>query len=153
FQLARADLDAGQLSADRIVAEVSSLLRRRLQSSLPVALQRRIGFVASLYRTLPPALPHFCARQRRPPSGLWRTRLLSARSSLARLDSLPRILSWRQRRRHRRQPPDGLDRPGREAARAERRIERNARSAQARSQAASTGRKIEAHKSESLRAE
>ena len=45
---------------------------------------------------------------------------LPERSALGRLRAVPRVLPWRQRRRARRKPSDRLDRPGREAAAAER---------------------------------
>ena len=43
------------------------------------------------------------------------------RSALARPDPLPRVLPWGQRGGHRRQPPDGMDRYGRDAVRDRRR--------------------------------
>ena len=56
---------------------------------------------------------------RRP--GLRRNREVPDRSSLARPDPVPRVLPRRQRRRHRRQPPDGLDRHRRAVVHARRR--------------------------------
>jgi hypothetical protein len=50
-----------------------------------------------------------------PPAGVRRHPTLPARSTLARLPAVPRILSWRQRSRRRREPPDRMDRPSREA--------------------------------------
>ena len=57
---------------------------------------------------------------RRPVYGV--DRAVPARSALARPHPLPRVLPRRQGRRHRRQPPDGLDRTGGQAHRAERRM-------------------------------
>ena len=61
-----------------------------------------------------------CEDRRRPPPCRRRQRAVPERSALARLRAVPRVLPRRQRRRPRRQPPDRLDRPGREAAPAER---------------------------------
>ena len=61
---------------------------------------------------------------RRPPPRLRRHRGLPARPALARPDPLLRVLPRGQRRRHRRQPPDGLDGARGQAAPAERGIER-----------------------------
>ena len=49
----------------------------------------------------------------RPAAGLRRHREVPGRSALARSDPVLRVLPRRQRRRARRQPPDGVDRPGR----------------------------------------
>ena len=59
-------------------------------------------------------------RGRRPVFG--GTETFQTRSALARLRPLPRVLPRRQRRGTRREPPDRVDRPRRQAASAERRV-------------------------------
>ena len=60
---------------------------------------------------------HLPARRERPPAGLRRLGEVPGRPALARPDPLLRVLPRRQRRRPRRQPPDGLDGPRRTPAR------------------------------------
>ena len=69
-------------------------------------------------RDQPPADRDVHARRARPPPGLRRNREVPVRPALARPPALLRVLPRRQRRRHRREPPDRLDRHGRDAARA-----------------------------------
>ena len=52
----------------------------------------------------------FPARRNRPAAGLRRRREIPERSPLAGQSAVLRILPWRQRRRHRRQPSDRMDR-------------------------------------------
>src|SRR5215207_8552834 len=69
-------------------------------------------------RALPPPDVRLLARFRRPPPGLRREQSASDRSTLARPPALLRVLPWRKRRRSWRQPPDRLDRLGRQTDRA-----------------------------------
>src|SRR6266850_2265830 len=62
------------------------------------------------------------AGPRRPPADLRQLRAFPAGSALARPDPVPRILPRRRGPGDRRQPPDGLDGPGGQAHRAERRV-------------------------------
>src|SRR3989442_10432780 len=75
-------------------------------------------------RALAAAHPDLPARQRRAPAGLRRDGEVPAGPPLARPGSLLRVLPRRQRRRRGREPPDGLDRPRRQALAAERRVTR-----------------------------
>ena len=58
----------------------------------------------------------FLADAQRPPAGVRRADTVPDRSALARPRALPRVLPRRHRRRRGRQPPDRLDRAGRQAA-------------------------------------
>ena len=62
LQLARADLVPGQLSADRVAAEVPSLLRRRLQDRMPDRLRQLRHHRTGRRRAEPAPLPDLPAR-------------------------------------------------------------------------------------------
>ena len=64
FQLARADLDAGELPDHRIAAEIPSLLRRRFQDRMPDRLGQVADHRAGRRRTVAPADAHLSARTR-----------------------------------------------------------------------------------------
>ena len=120
--MARSHLVSRQLSACLIIAEVSPLLRRRLQGRIPHACQTRMRPMDGCRGDFTPPGPHLFARPHRPPSRRGRSRNPAKRSSLARPGSVLRILSRRQRSGPGRQPSNRVDRPGRETPRAKRRI-------------------------------
>src|ERR1700731_1238794 len=66
---------------------------------------------------------HFCARPKRTPAGVWGEREISERSVLARFDFILRIFSRRYGRGARREPSDGMDGAGVEAARTDWRVD------------------------------
>src|SRR5882724_1006265 len=74
-------------------------------------------------RNLEATLAYLFAGQGWTPASLWRHREVSNRSELARFGAFPRVLSRGQRCWDWRQPPDRMDRTGREAAATERRVE------------------------------
>src|SRR6266568_4458244 len=82
---------------------------------MPDGFGQNVDPVGSGRRALTSADPNLPARPRRPAAALWRRGAIPDRSPLARPDSLLRIFSRRQRRGHRRKPPDGMDRPARQA--------------------------------------
>jgi hypothetical protein len=104
------------LPADRKLGALPPLLRRQLARRMPDGLRHhdesarsgaRIGLAAG------EALP---ARRGRTSPMPWRRRTLRQRCRLARSAALLRALPRRRRPRARRQPPDGLDGAGRDAA-------------------------------------
>src|SRR5207249_2713435 len=121
LQLARAGLVPGELSADRVAAEVPLLLRRRAHGGVPDGLEQTARPLARRRRALAAADPHLPARRGRAAARLRGYREVPARSPLARPDPLLRVLPRRQRGRDRRRSSDGLDRHRREAPPAERR--------------------------------
>ena len=115
LQLARPDLVSDQLPAHRGAPEVPPLLRRRLSRRMPDRLGQKLHAVAGRRGHLAPPGAHLPARRGWPPPRVRRRRVVSARSALARPRAVPRVLPRRQRPRRRRQPPDGLDGPRRQA--------------------------------------
>src|SRR5204862_192712 len=108
--------DAGQLPDHREPAEVSLLLRRRLQGGVPDRL-REVPYTArNRRRALAAPVPPFPARQLRSPPRPWRQRAPTKRPPFPRLRAVLRILPRRQRPRRRRLAPNRLDRPRRQAA-------------------------------------
>src|SRR5205823_5615951 len=122
LQLARPHLVPGELPADRVAAEVPSLSGRRVHGGIPDWLWPATHARTSGDGALAAALLHLPPRWRRSPAGVRQGREDAARSSLPRLPALPRVLQRRRRLGRRRESPDGLDRPGGEAAPAERRV-------------------------------
>src|ERR1039457_5258503 len=122
FELARACLVSRELPHHRVAAEVSPFPGRFLSGRVPDSLGREVDAVGRRQRALAPPHPHLPARRERPAARLRRRRDVPDRSSLARLHPFLRVLPRRHRRRDRREPPDRLDRAGREAASAERRM-------------------------------
>ena len=78
LELARPDLVPGELPADRVAAEVPSLLRRRLHGRVPDRLGPDADAVGSRRRALAPADAHLPARRRRPAAGVRRRRRASS---------------------------------------------------------------------------
>src|SRR5437762_9144645 len=113
-----------ELPADRGPAAVPLVLRRRTEGGVSYALRPDEDLVGGGWGDLAPADAYFPARRRRPASGLRWHREVSEGPALARPDPVPRIFPRRQRDRARRQSPDGLDRPGRQAHRTERRVKK-----------------------------
>ena len=124
LQLARADLVPGQLPADRVAAAVPPLLRRRpSRSSARPARAIRMTLWRGRGGALAAAVAHLPPRRGRPAPGV--------RPARTKLHGDPH---WRDLvlfheyfhgdtgRRPRRQPPDRLDRPRRQAPPAERRV-------------------------------
>src|SRR5262249_50979291 len=95
FQLARADLVPRQLSADRIVAEIPSLSRRRLPGRVPHRFRPDDDIVGGRGRTLAPYDADLPEGTRRTTASTRYERHLSRRSELAGLDPLLRVLPWR----------------------------------------------------------
>ena len=83
----------------------------------PTGSGRYMTLVRGGPRNLPPADRHISPRSQRTTAGVRRYSQVPGRSALARPDSFLRILPRRQRRGVGRQPPDGMDRPGRATAR------------------------------------
>src|SRR4051794_39795745 len=110
FQLARADLDAGQRANHPFPTSLLRLLWRQLQNRMSNWLREIDEPVRGSARDRPAADFYLLARCRRAPTGLWRDREVPKRSALARLPALLRILSWRQWRWNWRQPPNRMDR-------------------------------------------
>ena len=116
LQLARPDLDADQLSADRVAAAVSPLLWRRLQGGVshgfgPLGHSSRGGRGIDA-----PVDPAVSARRARPPPGAWRVGEGAARSSFPRPYLVFGVFPRRRRPRPRQLAPDRLDRARRQAA-------------------------------------
>ena len=99
LELARPDLVPGELPADRVAAEVPSLLRRRPQGRVPDRLRPAAEPVGGGRRAVARSHPPVPARPRRPPARLRIDRAVPARPTLARPDSLLRVLPRRQRAR------------------------------------------------------
>ena len=110
LQLARADLDAGQRADHPRAAALLCVLRRQLQDRMPDRLGQLDEPVRGCPRNRQSADPHLSARRNRPAAGVRRGREISERPPLAGPFAVLRILPRRQRRRHRRQPSDGMDR-------------------------------------------
>ena len=94
FELARADLVPCQLSADRIAAEVSPLLRRRLQGRVSDRFRQVHDVVGGGCRDIAPLTQLFLRRTRRP-RPVHGSDALPARSALARPGAVLRILPRR----------------------------------------------------------
>ena len=113
LQLARPDLDAGQLPGGRITRALPPVLRRRLRDRVP----DRVGQAAhpGPDRRGPAGPADLAVHQGRERAAalLRRDREDADRSGLEGQPDLQRVLPRRQRRRDRRLPPDRLDRPDR----------------------------------------
>ena len=109
LELARPDLDAGQLPGDPPVRPLPALLRRRLQARVP----DRLGAGAHVRRDRAgprrPAHLDLAPGPGRPPAGLRRHRAAADRPGVEGQPDLQRVLPRRQRRRPRRDAPDRLD--------------------------------------------
>ena len=110
LQLAGSDLDAGQRADHPRPDALLCLLRRQLQNRVPDRLRQLDEPVRGRARDHQSPDPDLSARRERTAAGVWRRREIPERSSLAGQFAVLRILPWRQRRRDRRQPPDGMDR-------------------------------------------
>jgi Mannosylglycerate hydrolase MGH1-like glycoside hydrolase domain len=122
LELAGPDLVPRELSAHRVAAEVPSLLRRRPEGRMSDWLQPPAQPVGCGDRALTRSHAAVPARPQWPPADLWRLRAVPAGSTLARSHPLQRVLPRRRGPGYRGQPPDRLDRPGRQADRAVRRV-------------------------------
>src|SRR5258707_8535079 len=120
LQLAWADLVSGELPADRIAAEVPSLLWRGFQDRVPNTFAQRTGFVAGGPGDFEAPDADLCPGQRREASFRRRAGTFQQRSSLAGPDFLLRKFLWRQRRPAWRQPPERGGRAGGKTSGAER---------------------------------
>ena len=113
LQLARPDLDAGQLPGGRITRALPPVLRRRPGDRIP----DRVGQAAhpGPDRRRPAGPADLAVRQGRQRTAalLRRDREDADRPGLEGQPDLQRVLPRRQRRRDRRLPPDRLDRPDR----------------------------------------
>ena len=81
-----------------------------LQGRMPDRFRPAAHAARDRRRDCPPNLRHLPARARRKAPALWRHREVPDQPALARPDPVLRVFPRRQRRRHRRQPPDWLDR-------------------------------------------
>src|SRR5581483_8926677 len=127
-QLARPDLDAAELSADREPAALSLLSRRRVHGRDADRLGPLPHAVGVLARAGAPAPLDLPRRRRRTPAVQRREPHLHG-TALARSDPVQRILPRRHRRGARRVAPDRLDRARRKDRRPARRVRRPAPSA------------------------
>src|SRR5262249_28513589 len=116
LQLARPDLVPAQLLANRIAAEVRPLPRAGLPRRDAGGQPARAPPPRARGRAVAPAPQDLRPRRDRTPAGLRRRREAAARPEVLGLRAVPRVLPRRRRRGHRRQPPDRLDRAGRQAA-------------------------------------
>ena len=116
LQLARPGMDAGQCADRPGAGEPVRLLRRRVHGRMPDRLGAPHDSVRSGAGDRAPADQHFPARRQRPAAGLRRNGPVPGRSALARPHPVLRVLPRRQRRRPRRQSPDGMDLPDRPPA-------------------------------------
>src|SRR5262249_33780068 len=93
FQLARTCLVPRQLPDHRIAAEVSPLLRRRLQSRMPVALGPLCHHQRSSERNRRSLVASLSARSIRPPPDARQLRQAAARPQFPRPHPVPRTFS------------------------------------------------------------
>ena len=114
LELARADLVSDDVPHHRIAAQA----RHRVRVALP---RRDIGLGRPAHRAAgdraryrPPDDRHLPARQKPAAAGVRRRAEVRRRSQLARSPAVLRVLPRRQRRRHRREPPDRVDRARRQ---------------------------------------
>ena len=119
FQLARAHLDAGQLSLDRVLAEIPPLLRRRLQDRMPGGLRPIHDHQRSGRRAIPAPDALVLEGPRWPAPGSEISSQAGDRSALSRLRSVPRVFRRRQWQRSGRVAPNRLDGTGRQTASAQ----------------------------------
>ena len=96
----------------RALLQYYFVLRRQLQDRVPDRLGQFDEPVRGRARNRQPADPDLSARPSRPAAGVRRSREVPERSPLAGSPVVLRIFPWRQRRRHRRQSSDRMDRAG-----------------------------------------
>ena len=117
LELARPDLDAGQLSADRVAATLSPLLRRRVQGRMSDRLRTHYDARRGRERIVaPPVTTVPEGRQRTGGPVFGELGAAPQRSRVSRSRAVLRIFPRRYRARHRRFAPDRLDRAGRAVA-------------------------------------
>src|SRR5439155_7846507 len=109
LELARADLDAGELSHHRVSAKIPPLLRGRFQSRVSDRLRPFHHDPRSCGRTFTSIDDAVLERRRRSAARVEVSLQTRDRSALQRLPAVPRILSWRQRSRRRRFASNRLD--------------------------------------------
>ena len=115
LQLARPDLDAGELPAHRVAAEVPPLLRRRFQGRVPDRLRAASDDRSRSPTSCRAALAELFRATSTAAGRVRRRREAPERPALPRLRAVPRILPRRHRPRRRRVAPDRLDRADRQA--------------------------------------
>ena len=109
LQLARPGLVPDEPSDRPRAASATPLLRRPGQGRMPNRVRPRDEPQRRRGRDQPPSRGNVHRGRERTPPGVWRNREIPDRPALARPVAVPRVLPRRQRRRHRRQPPDRLD--------------------------------------------
>ena len=117
LELARPDLDAGQLPDRRRAAPLPDVLRRRFRAGMPHRLRQQDEARPDRPRDRTPPHASVPAQRERPPSDLRRLRKDADGPALPRPDPLLRAFPRRHRPRPRRFAPDRLDGARRAAAR------------------------------------
>ncbi len=117
LELARPGVDAGQRADRSRAAEFVRVLRRRLHRRVPGRIRHEGDALRGRQGDFPPARRDVPARCERPSAGLRRDRDVPAGPALAGPDPVLRVFPRRERRRPRRESPDGVDRARRRPAR------------------------------------